>query len=451
MRIQNVAHPTRRVCFAHFELDLDAAELSRTVEGEDGLERVHLPPQAARLLVLLACQPGRLVERETLRAELWGERFVDWEAGLHQSVRRVRRALGDNRTPRRFVETVARRGYRFVAPVSTPAVEPPPERPPLSGPRLAVAASLALVGALWLFGSLALSERESAPDGDPVPIAARRLYSEGVHLASRYDGASALSRLELAAAEAPEWSEPWSAIAELWLDSPQEQRVERARSAIEKALTRDSADARAWRVLARLRLWEEWDWIGARGALEHAIRIDAQNADVWQLLAALETVLGREDQALAAAHRAVELDPVSTVRRADLGWTLYFFGRPELAAAECGRGLEIDPRSATAEQCLLQARLLTSTNRGEVPPKDLVAQIEARLGGDVDSPSCPTPAAAALPRLLRGDESGAIEALLTSARRGSGWDLPFAIADPLLAPLGSDPRMAEIRAALGLG
>ena len=62
----------------------------------------------------------------------------------------------------------------------------------------------------------------------------------------------------------------------------------------------------------------------------------------------------------------------------------------------------------------------------------------------------PTRAVETLPRLLRGDPGGAMEALVAGAQAGRGWEVPFAVVDPLLEPLGSDPRWAEVIQALVL-
>lgn len=99
------------VRFGPFRLDLDTAELFR-----DG-KQLPLRPLASRALVVLARHPERLVSRETLRQELWGDTAVEWSAGLHQVIRQIRKALGDGE--RRYVETVSRRGYRL-----TVGVEP---------------------------------------------------------------------------------------------------------------------------------------------------------------------------------------------------------------------------------------------------------------------------------------------------------------------------------------
>jgi DNA-binding winged helix-turn-helix (wHTH) protein/TolB-like protein len=104
-----------RASFGRFELDLESGTLSR-----DGV-RIRLQPQPARVLVLLVQQAGSVVSRETLRQQVWPEgTFVDFERGLNFCIAQVRGALGDSADSPRFIETLPRRGYRFIAPVGVP-------------------------------------------------------------------------------------------------------------------------------------------------------------------------------------------------------------------------------------------------------------------------------------------------------------------------------------------
>ena len=81
--------------------------------------KIHLSDQPFQVLRTLLDRPGDLVTREELRHRLWAaETFVDFERGLNAAVRRLRDALGDSADVPRFVETLPRRGYRFIAPVS---------------------------------------------------------------------------------------------------------------------------------------------------------------------------------------------------------------------------------------------------------------------------------------------------------------------------------------------
>lgn len=147
------------VRFGECTLDLRSGELSR------GGRRVLLPDQPFRLLLTLIRSRGQLVTRETLQHQLWSEdTFVDFEAGLNAAVKRVREALGDSAASTTFIETLPRRGYRFIAPVEVvPAGEGSTDEPAApvvatTGPSPATAAGvvgLARPGRWWRMVALA--------------------------------------------------------------------------------------------------------------------------------------------------------------------------------------------------------------------------------------------------------------------------------------------------------
>jgi DNA-binding winged helix-turn-helix (wHTH) protein len=98
--------------FGVFEADLAAGELRK-----NGL-RVRLQEQPFQLLALLMEKPNALVTREELRNKLWAaDTFVDFDHSLNTAIKKIREALGDSAVNPRYVETIARRGYRFLAPV----------------------------------------------------------------------------------------------------------------------------------------------------------------------------------------------------------------------------------------------------------------------------------------------------------------------------------------------
>ena len=139
-------------CFGDFELNTSLGELRRAGRA------VKLQPQPMKMLVLLAQRAGRVVTREELQAAVWGsDTVVDYENGLNWSVRKIRETLGDDPLNPRFIETVPRKGYRFVAPIRHPAPEPVPvigARWSTRSAILAVSAVLAscslLIGAAFL-------------------------------------------------------------------------------------------------------------------------------------------------------------------------------------------------------------------------------------------------------------------------------------------------------------
>jgi len=142
--MEGSARRQARARFAEFELDLGSGELRRR-----GVP-VSIPDQPLRVLEVLVEHAGIVVSRERLRARLWpAETFVDFEHGLNAAVKRLRDALGDSADHPRFMETVPKRGYRFVAPVEglpPPRAAEDPVRPGWTRQRiLAAAAALALI------------------------------------------------------------------------------------------------------------------------------------------------------------------------------------------------------------------------------------------------------------------------------------------------------------------
>jgi TolB-like protein/DNA-binding winged helix-turn-helix (wHTH) protein/Flp pilus assembly protein TadD len=108
-------HVGDRLCFGVFELDLRAGELRKR-----GL-RVRLQQQPFQVLAMLLEHAGQVVGREELQKKLWpADTFVDFDHGLNKAINKIREALGDSAESPRFVETVARRGYRFLADVRVP-------------------------------------------------------------------------------------------------------------------------------------------------------------------------------------------------------------------------------------------------------------------------------------------------------------------------------------------
>ena len=102
------------LCFGVFELDSSTGELRRS-----GV-LLKLRPQAARVLALLASRSGELVTRAEIQNEIWSSDLsVDFDQGLNFCIRQIRNALGDHADAPRFIETVPRRGYRFLVPVRT--------------------------------------------------------------------------------------------------------------------------------------------------------------------------------------------------------------------------------------------------------------------------------------------------------------------------------------------
>jgi DNA-binding winged helix-turn-helix (wHTH) protein len=112
--------------FGVFELDLNGGELRKS-----GV-KLRLQGQPVQVLTLLLERAGDIVTREELRQKLWAsDTFVDFDHSLNTAINKVREALGDSASSPRYVETLARRGYRFIAPVQSPTPNPAATNVPL--------------------------------------------------------------------------------------------------------------------------------------------------------------------------------------------------------------------------------------------------------------------------------------------------------------------------------
>ncbi len=145
--MQEDLHLGVRLRFGVFELDLRAGELRK-----HGL-RVRLQEQPFQVLAMLLEHPGEVVTREELQKKLWpADTFVDFDHGLNKAISKIREALSDSAESPRFVETVARRGYRFLAevkvadaaPVRSPELATQPHPPAEARDRPALAGTLAM-------------------------------------------------------------------------------------------------------------------------------------------------------------------------------------------------------------------------------------------------------------------------------------------------------------------
>jgi Tol biopolymer transport system component/DNA-binding winged helix-turn-helix (wHTH) protein len=169
----DVLPPLRR--FGDFEVDLRAGELRK--QGR----RMRLQEQPLRVLSMLLERPGELVTREQLRLQLWpADTFVDFDHGLNSAVARLRESLNDSAEEPRFIETVPRRGYRFVGELKTSELnraepEPPPKVAETAAPPswwMSRRTWVALAAVLLLLGLVAIRTRAFSKKRSDTPLPA---------------------------------------------------------------------------------------------------------------------------------------------------------------------------------------------------------------------------------------------------------------------------------------
>jgi len=157
--------PNRTFQFGAFEVNERAGELRK--HGT----RIRIQEQPFQVLTLLLERPGEVVGREEIRSKLWPDNtYVDFDNAISSAVRKLREALGDSADNPRFIETLARRGYRFVGQVAIQSPTPPVPKPTrIKAVAIASGALLILGASTWWLRPRAQSK---ATEPTPVPLTA---------------------------------------------------------------------------------------------------------------------------------------------------------------------------------------------------------------------------------------------------------------------------------------
>lgn len=392
--------PPRAVRFGPYRLDLRSRELSRPGRT------VRLPEKPFLVLAALVESPSEVVTREELRERLWpGGIHVDFDNNLNSAVATLRAALRDSARRPRFVETLPRVGYRFLAgvtpegregeagaahqlpagPLGTagpgsapPGTAPSPAARGVSRGRLAVGAvalSTVMVAGLALWATMSPEPHAGATakggaagpgsgPGLPEDPAARRAWLRARYLGQREEAAGlerALESYTEVALNEPAFAPAHAGRAEVLSrlafmpGREMASDLEEARQAARRALDLDGSQAPAHRVLAVAALHLDWDMASARREILEALALDPGDDRSHMAAALLHAAAGRHGRAIAAARRAVELDPASNLIRADLGFFYLAAGRYEESIRACREALELEPGFRPALQFLVEA------------------------------------------------------------------------------------------------
>src|SRR5262245_19361153 len=340
---------------------LDEAERLLLRDGEP----VGLKPKVFDMLVALLEHSGHLVEKETLMESLWPDTFVE-ESALTRTVSDLRKALGEEK----YVETVPKHGYRFVAKVReqngagakrvigelvTPggAIEMPPrasdvkslarrsKRSPIILSFFAFLAPILVGIGLWLYFNLEKKTEVAQLEFKGGFFATRwteedaRKGIEYYNRAITLDPNSTSAYIGLAVT--------WNFLSDLYV-SPRE-AMPNAKAAAVNILQIDKTSAPAHVVMGYVKMRYEWDWAGAENEFRRAIALapednSAHRAYGWYLIA-----LGRFDEAQAEMKRTLESDPLDDNNLRGLGLSFYFARQYEQAIEQSRRAIGVDRKS----------------------------------------------------------------------------------------------------------
>jgi DNA-binding winged helix-turn-helix (wHTH) protein/Tfp pilus assembly protein PilF len=356
-----------------------------------GSREVHLPAKTYQALLIFLERPGELISKDELFTRLWPDAVVE-ENNLSQQIAALRRALAAGDPDGVYVETVPRRGYRFVAPVSAaravrdgsdvdppamPAAAPGAVEDPavsestrgrLAPPRavrvagwaavlVAFALALFLAGGGWRVGAggdvgagpEAVSEPGMrARTSRPIDPDAQDAYLEGRWHWNRRTSAevrTAARHFELAISIDPTFARAWAGLADAYNLVGDHRRGE---AAARRALELDPLDAEAHAALGNVRLFHSWDPVEAERALERSIELAPTYATAHHWLAYAHLSQGHFDRAIESIERARALDALSWILQTDYAEILHFAGRNEDALREIRDALDHDPTFAQA-------------------------------------------------------------------------------------------------------
>ncbi len=387
---------TGRLRFGVYELNLSARELRK-----HGI-RIKLRGQPFEILTLLLEKPGEIVTREDLQKRLWSaDTFVDFEHSLNSAIKKLRATLGDSPENSRYVETIPRVGYRFIAPVEQVSAAVPPvdvsvvtDRPAvpagtvevagkrrwrifpgISIERYAVILLIVLIAApsayfAWsrlrsrpqpqsqiageihapLEGHDPIRPNESALS--PKSVDAHELYLKGLYFWSKRTVPGfhqAIEYFQQATTVDPSYAPAFAGLANsytlltAYTSASANLYMPRARAAALRAVELDDSLAEAHTALALIVQNQDWDWQTAEKEYRRAIELNPNYATAHHWYAEHLMWLGRFDEALRESERARQLDPLSLIIATDNGAILYNARQYDRAIEQFRAVLRKDP------------------------------------------------------------------------------------------------------------
>ena len=478
-----------------------ALESGRRVLRRGSGEPIVLTAKVLDTLFYLVEHRGETLDKDTLLRAIWPELVVE-ENNLTQNISTLRQALGEARGENRFIATVPRKGYRFVAEVAVrDEAAPSPERDAaMPSPPPAAASIAKSKRGLWMAGVLVLVlimagawllRRGETPGAQTTPLtaavggtrdnAAYLLYNQGRYALSRSNEASlqlAIGYFEQAIARDPRFALAHSRMADgyatlgIWgLRAPAD-TFPRARDSVLKALKLEPRLATAYVTRAVIKLQYDRDSEGAEADLNRAIELDPTLSEAHLTRGVLYSMRGELDRGLAEIRRAQELEPLLTLPKTRAGAMYFFAHRYADAEKQLKESLALDDNFAIAHRSL--GRVYLQTGRYDLALAEFAKAPAISPGSYADLANVyalsgrRAEAQAELARVLKlsevryvsAQDIAAIYAGLGDADNTVMWldkaleqrtpTLAFVAQNPIFDSLHKDPRFVDIVERIGI-
>jgi len=413
-----------RIAFPPFSFDRDERVLRR--EGRS----VPLAPKVAEALGLLLAEPGALVEKNALRDALWPEGFVE-DGNLTQTIYLIRRALDPHGDGRAFVETVPRRGYRFVAPVSIVENGAAARRRGVAA-RAAFALRAVAALAIIAFASGGVSFGRVSREPPPLSGEAARAYTLGRYTWDRRTEAgmrASLVHFGRVVALAPDDPRGYAGLAVTYAEIgdwefkailPRDAAFRRAEEYARRALRLDAHSGEAFAALGMVALQRDTDLDRADTLLRVSVAYRPDDAPAYELLGIEHLYRGNAEAARTMLLRATQLDPLSKMNLVWYGKALYYARRYAEARVALKQLSDIDAVDFGAAETIAMADLELGRGdeaRAEIAKLNVPVQkrdYAAMLSALIDARAGRTPRV--LPNLKPSVKPGEhVDAVLASA------------------------------------
>ena len=388
----NELSPRGVLRFGVFQVNLAARELYK-----HGV-CIRLPGQPFLVLSILLEKPGEVITREEIRQRLWAsDTFVDFEHSMNSAIKKLRAVLGDSPENSRYVETIPRVGYRFIAPVELVAAKPSAVESPLATSEIEIPgkaeesrarrfaairiaspvvlgiSAILVIGIAGYFAwsrtrahakplSNAVGETrtgiESSTKANVQPVSpakaaeAHDLYLKGMYFWNQRTVAGfqqAIEYFQGATAKDPNYAPAYAGLANSYTlltaysSVSANLYVPQARAAALRALQIDQRSAEGHTALALILQNHDWDWQTSEKEYRRAIELNPNYATAHHWYAEHLMWMGRFDEALEESEKARQLDPLSLIIAADYGAILYFSRQYDRAIEQFQAVLRKDP------------------------------------------------------------------------------------------------------------
>jgi len=346
--------------FGHFRLH--TAEQVLFCAGKP----LRLTLKAFAVLRILVENSGHLVTKDELMRQVWPDAYVE-EGNLAQAISALRRALGEshqNRRDHEYIETVARRGYRFIAVVNMQHWT--------SLENLTAANDNDLQKRISTLLRLQINpagpEKNRFEEGYTEREEAHHLYMRGRYYWAKYtvEGLNkGIDHFRLAIKIDPDYALAYAGLTDCYyrlsnIHLPPGNAVPKGTAAVIKALQRDDALAEAHALLGLIRIFYDHEWPVAESEFKKEIELAPDSALPYNRYGWALGMLGRFDEAITQISRALDLEPRSSEGRVGLGIFFHLAGRYNAAIAQAHLALALQPESFPAHVLLGIAHLQQS-------------------------------------------------------------------------------------------